>query len=143
MTDRLTTQLATWLAATDIDCLELRGPGVHLCLINRNGQVDLALASVSPHAAAGKLTVTAQSVGRYQHSHPAHEQPLVAVGQAITAGQAVGLLQVGSLLMPVVSPEAGYMVRHLVAAGATVGYGTALAEIRSTTAALKAKGHGH
>lgn len=140
--DPLVRQLSGWLGATDIGWLELRGPGVHVRLRNDAGRVepmptDLPFDEATSRQAlagaatmAGTWAVAAPSVGVCLHAHPLREQPLVAPGQAVAAGDIVALLQVGALLMPVTAPRAGVVVRHAVAAGTRVGYGTALVHLR-------------
>ena len=129
----LTLQLSAWLAATDIACLELRGPGVDLCLLNRGGQVESVPPGMARPGATASLPVTAASVGIYLHAHPVHEAPLATAGQPVVAGQPIGLLRVGALLLPVTAPHAGAVVRHLVAPSTVVGYGTPLAELIPST----------
>ena len=53
-----------------------------------------------------------------------------ASASASSAGQAVGLLQIGPLLLPVTAPLAGVVAAVLAAEGHAVGYGTALVELQ-------------
>jgi len=131
--DALERQLAGWLAATDITWLELRGPGVHLRLHHDGTQVQAVPAGAGfPHA-SGKtvetMPVRAPSVGVFLHAHPLHEKPLVAPGEAVSAGQVLGLLRIGALLLPVASPGAGTFAGHAVEDSGTVGYGAVLAHL--------------
>ena len=122
-------QLSAWLEATDIDMMELQGPGARLCL-RRNG-TRIEIASDSAEEAAGPLTVVqAPSVGVFLHEHPLRGEPLAGRGTRVRAGQVVGLLQVGTLLLPVTAPQDGTVEALLVAQGAVVGWGTPLIELR-------------
>jgi acetyl-CoA carboxylase biotin carboxyl carrier protein len=124
----LTPQLSAWLAATDIDGLELRGPGVQLRL-RREGLRVVALRPSEPLApapAAAARTLVAPTVGIFLHRHPLHEAPLAAPGSAVQAGQVLGLLRIGALLLPVPAPEDGTLLAHACADGALAGYGTPL-----------------
>ncbi|MBT2321989.1 acetyl-CoA carboxylase biotin carboxyl carrier protein subunit [Variovorax paradoxus] len=124
-------QLATWLAGTDIGLLELRTPEGSLRL-GRNsaspGEI-VQLDARDDDGAPAPAIATAPSVGMFLHGHPLHPAALVRIGERVSMGQAVGLLQIGPLLLPVGAPQAGVVAAVRVAAGHTVGYGTALLEL--------------
>lgn len=135
-------QLAAWLAVTDIGLLELRTPQGHVRL-RRDGaapenyvaetlQGD-AQAPVPAPAAASKAPPTplaaASSVGIFLHHHPLRGTPLAPPGTEVQAGQTVGLLQIGALLLPVAAPQAGVVAALRETHGRLVGYGTALVEL--------------
>ncbi|HSW03866.1 acetyl-CoA carboxylase biotin carboxyl carrier protein subunit [Aquabacterium sp.] len=134
-------QLSAWLAATDIGLLELRGPGTHLCLRHDGARVTQAdtlsseTASASASAPASTVLASAGSVGVFLHRHPLHPAPLAAVGTRVQAGQCLGLLQIGALLLPVSAPRAGIVAAHRVLHGTSVGYGTPLVELHPTPTA--------
>ena len=122
-------QLAAWLAETDIDFLELRGPDVHL-EIHRDG-ASAAEAQPAPQAVAAPhhTTVRATSVGVLLDRIPGRPTPLCSPGSAVQAGSLLGLLQVGPLLLPVHAPCDGWPGEWLVPPGSTVGYGAPLVDI--------------
>jgi len=127
-----TQQISGWLAGTDIELLELRGPGTRLRLkrngsIRSNGSDD----TVQNGTAAGSSAqvVRAGSVGVLLHAHPLRREPLVRPGDAVRAGQALALLQLGAVLLAVAAPRDGVVKRLLAAHGSTVGYGTPLVEL--------------
>jgi acetyl-CoA carboxylase biotin carboxyl carrier protein len=126
----LSQQLSAWLAATDIAVLELRGPDSHIrlrhdgaCVIEDATPVD------TTSARAPLLAVAACSVGVFLHGHPLHTTPLARPGASVRAGQPLGLLQIGSLLLPVTAPKDATVVGTLVAHGETVGFATPLFEL--------------
>jgi acetyl-CoA carboxylase biotin carboxyl carrier protein len=124
-------QLSAWLAATDIDLLELRGPGVLLRLGRDQGESTPAQESppsiIEPTGGAVPgVTVTAPSVGVFLHAHPLHPTPFVALGAKVEAGATIGLLRIGSMLLPVRAPRAGTVAAVHVADATPVGYGTPL-----------------
>ncbi|MBI5717172.1 MAG: acetyl-CoA carboxylase biotin carboxyl carrier protein subunit [Burkholderiales bacterium] len=127
MSDTLVRQLSEWLAATDIALLELRGPGVQVRLHHDGKRVEPIPGDepLTP-AAAEDVVVRAHSVGIFLHTHPLHETPLATPGQCVTAGQTIGLLRIGALLLPVTAPGPGTFVDHTAQHGSTVGYGTPL-----------------
>ncbi len=123
-------EIAGWLAATDIALLELRTPDEVVRLGWRNGAVTVLNDGEAPLAAADTVTVTAPSVGVFLPNHPASAAPLARVDGRVEAGQALGLLQVGVLLLPIAAPCAGIVAAVRAHAGATVGFGTPLIDLR-------------
>ena len=132
-------ELAAWLAPTDIGLLELRGPQMTLRLRRDGGplgevvQVDArddapATSTETPQADAS--VVTATSVGVFLHRHPLREAPLARPGANVRAGQTLGLLQIGELLLPVTAPHDSTVVGTLAVHGAAVGYGTPLLHLQ-------------
>ena len=127
-------QLSAWLAATDIGVLELRGPGTQLRLRNDGGAAPVRQESgTAPRAPARpqarNLTADAPSVGVFLHRHPLRDGALAPVGGPVRAGQALGLLQIGALLLPVCAPQAATVTSLRVAHGTAVGYGTPLVDL--------------
>jgi len=133
-------QIAAWLAATDIGLLELRGPGQTLRLRHQGSDVDIVEtdgATGPPEAtpdASPALTVAASSVGVFLHRHPLRGEALAPPGTPVLQGQALGLLQVGPLLLPVLAPAAGIVLELLAAHGAVVGYATPLVTLHDAAA---------
>jgi acetyl-CoA carboxylase biotin carboxyl carrier protein len=128
-------QLSAWLAATDVALLELRGPDEHLRLRHDGTRVevvedDAPPTQEGPSANAGRIVATAISVGVFLHHHPLQQTPLARSGTRVRAGQTLGLLQIGSLLLPVSVPQAAVVTGPLVEHGETVGYGTPLIELQ-------------
>lgn len=122
-------QLSAWLEATDIALLDLQGPSEHLCLRRNGNRIEVAADDASE--AAGPLSIVkAESVGVFLHEHPQRGEPLATPGTRVRTGQAVGLLQIGALLLPVTAPHDGTVEAMLAAPGAAVGYGTPLIELR-------------
>lgn len=125
-------QICTWLAATDIAELDLRGPDVHLCLRNDGATAPRITVPPAPATnaanavAAPREIVRAASVGVFRHQHPQHTVPLAAVGAAVRASQPLGVLQIGPLLLPVTAPCEAVVLDMPVPDGAVVGWGTPL-----------------
>lgn len=121
-------QFAAWLADTDIGLFELHTPAGSLRLGRAGGDiVELPLAEADD-ATVAPTVVHAPCVGVFLHSHPLANAPLARIGEHAPAGQAVGLLQIGPLLLPVTTAEAGEIAAMCVAHGLPVGYGRPLVE---------------
>jgi acetyl-CoA carboxylase biotin carboxyl carrier protein len=140
-------QIARWLAATDIGLLELRGPGHTLLLRHDGAAVELvgqddsassdesagSAALPDANAAPDTLTVDAPSLGVFLQRHPLRAEALATPGAAVQAGQVLGLLQIGSLLLPVAAPADAFVIEALAEHGAVVGYGTPLLALQVDT----------
>lgn len=120
-------QLAEWLAATDIDFLELQGPDVQV-RIHREG----APAAPAEPLPQPSHAVRAAGLGILLDRIPGRGTPLVSPGMDIHAGDLVALLQVGPLLLPVRATCDGQAGEWLAAPGSTVGWGTPLLGIESS-----------
>jgi acetyl-CoA carboxylase biotin carboxyl carrier protein len=125
-------QLSEWLSGTDIDLLELRGPG-KVIRLRRNGAGHAPAAPPSPAAdeapASTATLVRAGSVGIVLHAHPMREETLVHAGQPVAAGQALVLLKIGAVLLAVTAPRAGVVTRVIAANDSLVGFGDPLVEL--------------
>ena len=127
-------EIAAWLAATDIDCLELRGPAGHLRL-RRGGEPASTPDGPAPEkvgeepvAEAKHDTMPSPGFGVFRHAHPLHETALVRAGERVTVGQVLGFLQIGALLIPIRAPREGVVSAVLARDGSLVGYGDPLLE---------------
>jgi acetyl-CoA carboxylase biotin carboxyl carrier protein len=128
-------QLAAWLREADIGLLELHGPGTRLSLRHdRGGEVSIrqdsaAGAPQESAAPARTSTVAAPGVGVFRQGHPLRAAALAPVGTRVRAGQPLGLLQIGALLLPVTAPQAGTVVHWHASESTPVGYGTPLVDL--------------
>lgn len=120
------TELAAYLNSTNLGALELRGPEVSLRLVR---QGDQFLPFFAPEQAVKPITVSASCVGRFLARHPLQREPVASLGTAVTAGEVIGFLAVGPLLLPVVAPISGIVSAVLARDFATVGFGAPLFEL--------------
>ena len=130
-------QLSEWLAATDIAILELTGPG-QVIRLRRTAGDGITTEISDGNAQDGEAqdshdipatVVRAGSVGVVLHAHPLRDEPLVRAGQRVSAGQALVLLQVGKVLLPVCAPRDATVIRHVADHHSVAGYGTPLVEL--------------
>jgi acetyl-CoA carboxylase biotin carboxyl carrier protein len=124
-------EIAAWLAATDIDQLELTGPDGHLSLNRGNAAAPFSGPASHDDGEAGGAAgsaniVVSPSFGIFLHSHPLHETALVRPGDPVAGAQVVGLLKLGALLVPVRAPRKAVVDALLAADGSLVGFGDPL-----------------
>jgi|GEM_PF-3227658 len=67
------------------------------------------------------FTVTSPLPGRFLSGYPGHSEPYVRAGIMVKAGDLLGLVQSGMMLLPVRSPADG-KVREIMAGGENVEY---------------------
>lgn len=119
-------QLSAWLRDANLALLELRGPSATLRLVNDGASVRVVEGEESSPVDAPSMTVRAPSLGIFLDRHPLHERAIALVAADVRAGDPLGFLQIGPLLLAVPAPRAGTLIDVLVAPGTTVGYGTPL-----------------
>jgi acetyl-CoA carboxylase biotin carboxyl carrier protein len=79
----------------------------------------------------GPIAAKADVAGIFIPSHPCRGKPFVEPGQAIEAGAIVGLVKIGLIYVPILSPTAGIVDAIVAESGATVGYGTPIVTVRT------------
>jgi acetyl-CoA carboxylase biotin carboxyl carrier protein len=129
--------LSAWMAQAGIDELELIGPSFRLRL-NGGGPKAHDDQAGERQGDTGQMlsseVVAASTVGIFLHRHPLHEAALAPEGTPVRAGQALGLLRIGPLLVPVIAPRDGIVGATLVAHETAVGFGTGLVELHPARA---------
>lgn len=131
--------IAASLASAGIEEFELTAPGRRVRL--RRGATQQAPVTLKGRASSDAEAVqdprrdliSSPSVGAFLHGHPSQGEPLVVPGDAVSAGQLVGLLQIGPILLPVVAPKHGTIAAVLASDGAPVGYADPLIQLSPQT----------
>ncbi|WP_216851274.1 acetyl-CoA carboxylase biotin carboxyl carrier protein subunit [Acidisphaera sp. L21] len=125
--------LASLLAGTSIGLLELTTAEGSFRLL-RDGLSSaispMVAPMVAPKGTPGGDDVCAPTVGVFRHAHPLQQAPLAPPGQQVQAGDPLGLMQIGSLLLAVQAPRDGVVDSVLAADGAMVGFGTPVVRLR-------------
>ena len=127
-------RLAQILERSGIASIEIEEEALSLRLVMEAGEPAApASASTAPAtpANAGPIVAKADVAGIFIAAHPSRDKPFVEPGQAIEAGAIVGLVKIGLLYVPVLSPAAGIVDAIVAETGTTVGYGTPIVTIRS------------
>jgi acetyl-CoA carboxylase biotin carboxyl carrier protein len=122
-------QLSVWLRDAGLALLELRSPSATLRLVNDGASVRVIEGEEIPSVDAPSITVRAPSPGIFLDRHPLH-QHAIALDADVRAGEPLGFLQIGPLLLPVPAPRAGGVTHVLIEHGTVVGYGEPLFLLR-------------
>ncbi|PJN29214.1 biotin/lipoyl-containing protein [Kitasatospora sp. CB02891] len=83
---------------------------------------DGQASSAEPEPQDGLHHVCAPMIGTYYHAPEPGAPPFVAVGDTVTAGQPIGILEVMKMMSPVEADIAGRVVEILAADGAAVEF---------------------
>ena len=127
-------RLAQILQRSGVASIEIEENGQSLKLVMETGEraapASMLVAPAEPsHEAA--IVAKADVAGIFIAAHPWRTKPFVEPGQAVEAGAIVGLVKIGQLYVPVLSPAAGIVDSIVAEAGATVGYGTPIVSVRA------------
>lgn len=125
-------QLAGWMSQAGLSTLEFRQDGFELRLVrpagpSAAGSTPAPVAAPSPALVATqvpRVAAMATLCGHFHACHPAREQAQVSPGQALKVGDTVGVISVGSLLLPVTVQQAGIAGDYLIEDGTRVEYAT-------------------
>jgi acetyl-CoA carboxylase biotin carboxyl carrier protein len=129
--------IVTRFSAAGLATCELTGPNFHIFL----GRSHEAPPADKNPTRSGRDNgnpgddrpdlVSSPGVGLFMHGHPVHEAALAVPNEPVLAGQPLGYLRVGPVLLPVVSPRDGVVASVEVRDGSLVGYGDPLVALFS------------
>jgi acetyl-CoA carboxylase biotin carboxyl carrier protein len=123
-------QLSVWLKDAGLALLELRGPSATLRLVNDGASVSVVEGEEIPPVDAPSITIRAPSPGIFLDRHPLHERAIAMVAADVRAGEPLGFLQIGPLLLAVSAPRSGTVTDMPIEHGTIIGYGTPLFELQ-------------
>lgn len=120
-------QIAAWLENSGASAIEIETEDGRHVRIVMDGEVTLR-ADNGPRDVVSMVPVSitaakAPFAGHFLDAHPARGTPAAAEDTAVAAGDIVGFVKVGPLLLPVRAPDAGTLNACSVKAGDLVGYG--------------------
>jgi acetyl-CoA carboxylase biotin carboxyl carrier protein len=131
-------QVASWLSEAGIATYELTGPDYRICLrrsVKARSRRGLSAGSgkdsAGPARSHSDSVVASPGVGVFLRAHPVQEAALVEPNDPVAAGQPLGLLQVGPILLPVLCPRDGVVASIIAPERSLVGYGDPLVALMS------------
>ncbi|MBR1142584.1 acetyl-CoA carboxylase biotin carboxyl carrier protein subunit [Bradyrhizobium sp. AUGA SZCCT0431] len=127
-------RLAQILERSGLASIEIEESGLSLKLVMETEKPTASSSMlVAPAGRSHQTAVVAKAdvAGIFIAVHPWREKPFVEPGQAVKAGAIVGLVKIGQLYVPVLSPAAATVDSIVAEPGATVGYGTPIVSFRA------------
>ena len=124
-------RLAQILERSGVASIEIEENGQSLKLVIEAGERTVASSALAAPTGRPAIVAKADVAGIFVAAHPWRTKSFVEPGQAVEAGAIVGLVQIGRLYVPVLSPAAGIVDSIVAEAGATVGYGTPIVSVRA------------
>ena len=127
-------RLAQILERSGVASIEIEEEGVSLRLVieaEESTATSSAYAVQIKSSSEGPMIAKADVAGIFVAAHPWRTKPFVEPGQAIEAGTIVGLVKIGLVYVPVLSPAAGIVEAIVAEPGTTVGYGTPIVNVRA------------
>lgn len=129
-------QIAQWLTEAGVALIEITGPrgsvrvtAAGMCAANTVGTNKDGAAE--GRKVDGISHTRATTVGIFLDAHPLRQAPFVRIGDAVKAGDVVGLIKIGRIYAPLAAPSDGIVSRLLVEPGAPVDFGKAILEIKN------------
>jgi biotin carboxyl carrier protein len=123
--------LAAALQAAGIDGIEINQPGRKLRIVagrDAPGAAPLVQIVQTTSRAAQSDKVTAPMAGVFGSHHPASSAPPSEPPLEVAAGDTLGFIRIGSILLPVKAVKPGVLTRRVAEDGSVVGYGDPLFE---------------
>jgi acetyl-CoA carboxylase biotin carboxyl carrier protein len=126
-------RLAQLLEHSGIASIEIEENGRSLRLVMEDMESTAPTPSPAPRVLPGDAAVIAKAeiAGIFVAVHPWRTKPFVEPGQRIEAGAVVGLIKIGLLYAPVLSPAAGIVDSIIAETGAAVGYGSPIVSVQA------------
>ncbi|WP_246754602.1 MULTISPECIES: hypothetical protein [Rhizobium] len=126
-------EIASWLETAGASAIEIETEdGRHLRIVMDEEaalHADKGPRDMVPAMPARVTIAKAPFAGHFLDAHPARDTPAAAQDTAAAAGDIVGFVKVGPLLMAVRAAEAGMLNECSVEAGNLVGYGDTIFSI--------------
>lgn len=128
-------QLIGWMTQAGLAQVELSSADFHLRLRRSPGSAPVtAQVTAEPIIQPEQACITALGCGHFHARHPARDTPEVTPGQVIRAGDVIGVLAVGTLLLPVTAQQDGIAGEYLVTDGQLVDYAKPVLALTATGA---------
>ena len=126
-------KLIDLMIESDLQAIEVKEGDQSIALTRRNPMVAGAVAAMpAPAAKTPRGAVeTSPMVGVYYAAQSPGEPPFVKVGQTITAGETLGIIEAMKIMNPIEATQSGVVEEILVKNGEVIQFGQALFRYRA------------
>jgi len=118
--------LTAWLDQAGVSAIVIERDDQQIKIVMSGGAAQVSRQTRGRQQPASSLAVKAPCVGHFLAHHPARADEAANEGSVVTAGDTVGFVKVGPLLLNVTAPQDGILGEALVKSGTLVGYGDPL-----------------
>ncbi|MUO80368.1 hypothetical protein GOZ80_10625 [Agrobacterium vitis] len=119
-------QLTCWLEMAGVHAIDIEHNDQQISIVMTGGTAHVSRHMRSNVPVGASVMITSPSVGHFLAYHPARPDGGPQEGESVNAGDVVGFVKIGPLLLGVAAPQDGVLGEALVNAGDAVGYGTPL-----------------
>jgi biotin carboxyl carrier protein len=123
--------LTAALEAAGVDGIEIEQRGHRLRIVVDHevlGGARLVETAHTPSRAVQSAKIVAPMAGVFCSDHPASAAPPLALPFEVEAGEPLGFIRIGPILLPVKAETPGVLIRRIAGNGSIVGYGDPLFE---------------
>ncbi|MCF1464329.1 acetyl-CoA carboxylase biotin carboxyl carrier protein subunit [Agrobacterium vitis] len=117
--------LTAWLEQAGVSTIAIERDDQQIKIVMAGGSAKVSSQERDKPTAAA-VTVKAPSVGHFLADHPARADEASKDGSVVKAGDTLGFVKIGPLLLNVTAPQDGILGEALVKSGDLVGYGDPL-----------------
>ncbi|MVA73017.1 hypothetical protein GOZ81_18250 [Agrobacterium vitis] len=118
--------LTAWLEQAGVSTIAIERDDLQIKIVMAGGAAQVSRQTRDKQKPASSVAVKAPCVGHFLAHHPARPDGGAQEGESVNAGDVVGFVKIGPLLLGVAAPQDGVLGEALVNAGDAVGYGTPL-----------------
>ncbi|MCF1485403.1 MULTISPECIES: acetyl-CoA carboxylase biotin carboxyl carrier protein [Rhizobium/Agrobacterium group] len=118
--------LTAWLEQAGVSTIAIERDDLQIKIIMAGGAAQVSRQTRDKQKPASSVAVKAPCVGHFLAHHPARADEAAKDGPVVKAGDTLGFVKIGPLLLNVTAPQDGILGEALVKSGDLVGYGDPL-----------------
>lgn len=118
--------LTSWLEQAGVSAIAIERDDQQIKIVMAGGSAQVSRQTRDKQKPASSVAVKAPCVGHFLAQHPAHADEAAKNRAGVKAGDTVGFVKIGPLLLNVTAPQDGILGEALVKNGTLVGYGDPL-----------------
>jgi acetyl-CoA carboxylase biotin carboxyl carrier protein len=118
--------LTSWLEQAGVSAIAIERDDQQLKIVMAGGAAQISRQTRDEQKPSSSVAVKSPCVGHFLARHPTRADETVKEGSVVKAGDTVGFIKIGPLLLNVTAPQDGILGEALVKSGTPVGYGDPL-----------------